>query len=296
MVAGKWWQRWPEWVAGAAAVWAVGYAGVNLALGGPAVVLWLTPVAVLVALAAVRPATGWLVPVAAGAVAALALVAGMFTVISVVVLVISGMVADWAGLLRQVLALVGAGLFAAAAESSRRRGRGCCGRCGRAPGEPVRPRSVPVAVRRTAYLGIAAFVPYVVMKALWAWGFRLGDSVPPDLVGAGRGLYGLLARYGLDATALAALAGMVLLLALVRPWGERVPRWLLLGPAWLGALLGPYGVVGLGWGAMVLLGWLPGSADAPVWVGLVGAVGFGGFGIASGVAAWSYQRRTRQLC
>ncbi|MBB4679382.1 hypothetical protein HNR67_005500 [Crossiella cryophila] len=176
------------------------------------------------------PAGAWLM-------CALALAAGMFTVISLVSLLISGELADWAGLVRQVGALVGAGLFAATAVSYRRRGRGEAG-------------PVSGLVRWIGYLGVAAFVPYVVLKSWWALGFGAG----PEL---SEGLYGLLASYGVDATAVAAVVGMVLLLALVRPWGERLPRW---------------------------------------WVALVGVLGFAGFGVALAVTAVSYQRRTRRSC
>ncbi|MGO1053302.1 hypothetical protein [Crossiella sp. CA198] len=276
---------WPEWTPYAAAAWVVGYAGLNQVLDGPWIVLGLAPVAVVIAVAAIRPRGGRLVPAGAWLMSALALAAGMFTVISVVAFVISGMLADWPGLLRQVGALVGAGLFAATAVSYQRRSRGVCGRCG----EPGEAGPVSGRVRRIGYLGIAAFVPYVVLKSWWAAGFGAG----PELT---EGLYGLLARYGVDATAVAAVVGMVLLLALARPWGERLPRWLVLGPAWLGALLGPYGVVGLGWVLLVVLGVLPGSAEAPLWVALVGAVGFAGFGLALAVTAVSYQRRTRRSC
>lgn len=41
-------------------------------------------------------------------------------------------------------------------------------------------------------------------------------------------------------------AGIVLPVALARPWGRRVPRWMLLGAAWTGcALLGARGIAGI---------------------------------------------------
>jgi len=57
-----------------------------------------------------------------------------------------------------------------------------------------------------------------------------------------------LQETGLDATVLLAVGGAVLLVALVRTWGRRLPRALLLGPALVGAAtLAPYGVLGLGY-------------------------------------------------
>ncbi|MFC5101733.1 hypothetical protein [Kibdelosporangium philippinense] len=131
------------------------------------------------------------------------------------------------------------------------------------------------------------------MKVLWAIGLPINGMEGPDLTNS-NGLYGFLARHGIDGTSLAALAGIALLWALISKWGEALPRWTLLTPAWLAALLGPYGVLALGWVVLALAGVV--DTDIPVWVAAVGALGFGGFGIAAAVTALSYQRRTKPRC
>ena len=56
---------------------------------------------------------------------------------------------------------------------------------------------------------------------------------------------------GIDLTVLAGLVGGVLVLALVQRWAWRIPRWLLLLPAWVGGISLPvYGFLPAG-------AWLP---------------------------------------
>ncbi|WP_343244020.1 hypothetical protein [Streptomyces sp. SID13726] len=121
--------------------------------------------------------------------------------------------------------------------------------------------------------------------------------------------------WGLDPTALLAALGVFLLWGLVRPWGQvfprwtlflrgrRVPRWLPLAPALLGAAtLAPYGVVGAGYLTLAAAGVVTirrgdfhSSGDALL-VGWVGMVAFAVYGIALTVAAHSYWLRTRPAC
>ncbi|WP_406200803.1 hypothetical protein OH807_20290 [Kitasatospora sp. NBC_01560] len=196
-------------------------------------------------------------------------------------------------------------------------------RTGRASDRPAGPRapSAPSAasgpVQLAALAGTVAFVPYVVMKLTWAFGGTFAG-----LSGAGMravaerngtsGLWLALESWGVDATALLAALGVFLLWGLVRPWGQvfprwtlllsghRVPRWLPLAPALLGAAtLAPYGIVGLGYAALATTGVLtvprgdfPTEAD----VLLVAWIGLGAFavhGVALAVATRSYWRRTR---
>ena len=181
--------------------------------------------------------------------------------------------------------------------------------------------AAPRAVRRAAWAGAAAFVPYVVMKTTWAFGGSFagidGDAVVAEFERNGAsGLILTLERYGVDFTTLSALLGVFLLMGLTHRWGQvfprwapplagrGVPRWLPLAPAWLGAAtLAPYGVVGtVGYllPPVVGLGELPDDPVMDGWSGwTVAACGIGafaGYGIALGVAAWSYQRRTRPVC
>jgi D-alanyl-D-alanine dipeptidase len=172
-------------------------------------------------------------------------------------------------------------------------------------------------VRLAAYAGAAAFLPYATMKTVWALGGTFaGISGARMLAIASRngasGLWLTLESYGLDATALLAALGVLLLFALVRPWGRVFPRWVpllrgrrvprlvLLVPALLGtATLAPYGVVGVAdltlataGVVQVARGELPTAADALLvsWIGL-GA--FAAYGVSLAVAARWYWRRTR---
>ncbi|ONI70590.1 hypothetical protein ALI144C_49095 [Actinosynnema sp. ALI-1.44] len=293
-------RSWPRWSAHAAAGWAAAAAGLGAyrIAGGTTTAGWLIAagglVGFLVAVACTRPkppAAAWL---GAFAVAAFALAGGVFTVLTVVAFALTGTVDSWTGAARQALCLLGGILFTATAVAARRRAHGLCPRCAQVhdANEPP-PPPVSKGVRRTAIAGAVAFVPYVVMKVLWAIGLRIDGMAGPDLT-TSDGLYGFLGRYGIDGTSLAALMGMVLLWALVSQWGQVVPRWLLLAPAWLAALLGPYGVVGMGWVLLALTGAV--HSELPVWVVAVGALGFGGFGVAAAVTALSFQRRTRPRC
>ncbi|WP_160161153.1 hypothetical protein [Actinomadura sp. K4S16] len=242
-------------------------------------------------------------------------------------LVFDGTVDDWPRFGVEVLCAVGAALLAATALAYQRATAGTCARCGRAHAEagtvrvpaPVSP--APRAVRWAAYAGALGFAPYIAMKTTWALGGSFagieGERVVAEFERNGAsGLVLTLERYGLDFTTLAALAGVFLLMGLTHEWGQvfprwapplagrRVPRWLPLAPAWLGALtLGPYGVVGSV--AYLLppvlgLGGLPHDGLISGWSGwTVAACGIGAFaayGVAVGAAAWSYQRRTLPVC
>ncbi|WP_433319815.1 hypothetical protein [Micromonospora chersina] len=70
---------------------------------------------------------------------------------------------------------------------------------------------------------------YAVMKTYWALGGAAGRPAEFERNGAPEPLI-WMKRHGLDSTVLEAVGGVVLLLALVRPWGMRVPRWVLLVP------------------------------------------------------------------
>lgn len=78
-----------------------------------------------------------------------------------------------------------------------------------------------------ACISVVACLPYLFLKVVWALGMPVGLSDPAELQSngwvAGNALMGLVQ-----------LAAVVLVLALVRPWGRRVPPWLLLFPAWVG--------------------------------------------------------------
>ncbi|MFJ3199496.1 hypothetical protein [Streptomyces sp. NPDC086989] len=92
-------------------------------------------------------------------------------------------------------------------------------------------------------------------------------------------------RWGLDPTALPALAGILLFFCLIRPWGLRLPRWLPPAPALIGVgTLVPYGLLGLAYLVPAQLGALPvrpgdlpsrGDTLAVAWSGCTAFAGYG---------------------
>ncbi|MEU3350905.1 hypothetical protein [Streptomyces sp. NPDC037389] len=149
------------------------------------------------------------------------------------------------------------------------------------------------------------------MKVYWSWGGTAGKPDGMDIAdefaknGAPRFLV-WMERHGIDFTAVLVLLGLILLGALVRPWGQvfprwvpvlrgrRVPRWLPLLPGWtVGPPLGAYGVLGIS--AMVFGGGLANKHTAglsgPVFV--VGFINFSALSLSLAICSLSYQRRTR---
>jgi hypothetical protein len=94
------------------------------------------------------------------------------------------------------------------------------------------------------------------------------------------------------------VAGGLLALALVRPWGRAVPRRLLLGVAWAASMvLTAYGGLLVAVGALVLSGVVrpagPVDRTALRWHVLVWDLWFLVWGLLLGVAAWHYGRQPR---
>nr|BFD92564.1 hypothetical protein KitaXyl93_39240 [Kitasatospora sp. Xyl93] len=231
----------------------------------------------------------------------------------------------------RVLAAVGAVLLARTALGLRPAARGGTGGTGGPGGTGLgatggpggrterpgpAPTAAPPLVQLAACAGSLAFVPYVLMKLVWAVGGSFagisGDQMYASYVHNGSsGLWLALERWGLDGTMLLALLGVFLLWGLVRPWGQvfprwtaplrgrRVPRWLPLTPALLGAAtLAPYGVAGIGYLTLCTAGVTRirlgefASEQSALEIAWVGMCGFAGYGVALVVAAWSYWRRT----
>ena len=177
--------------------------------------------------------------------------------------------------------------------------------------------AAPPVVQVFAVIGTVAFVPYVTMKTIWAVGGTFAGVTGAEVLArsAANGASGpwlLLESAGLDPTVLLAGLGVFLLWGLARPWGVvfpgwlpilggcRVPRWLPLAPAIVGAsTLAVYGVIGLGYLSLVTAGVLPirigdlPDRDATLIVSWIGMTAFAGFGVGLAVAAMSYWRRTR---
>ncbi len=195
--------------------------------------------------------------------------------------------ADWLAFLQR-LALVAAGALLVATLA--RRGTG-----------GVRPpaHAAPVRIRRIAYAGCVAWLPYGGVHLLCAFGV---PGLEPD---------GYRPSYSMAAALCAGLAlAVFLLLGLVRPWGmafprwaipvagRRVPRFLPIVPVWLIAPtfvlygLGAAVYVGLVMGGMVQ--WHGRSGFAVVrYIGFAQPISFAGYGLALTICAVSYQLRTR---
>lgn len=310
---------WPSWAGRAALVWSLLYAaGAALAaLTGPAFGYALlakgtgtgaeTGAAVLYGAAAVlayallrRPGVRRL-STAAWAVVALCLTSGFPALLSPIRLLFflsrNQEPVDWATLVNQSLAVLGAVLWGRAALAHRRRALGTCPYCG-GRGHAAAPGG---QTTRAGLVAVAALVPYTALKTAWALG------VTPGYTGAGRpgadpeytsdlGLW--LYDHGVDVTAVLALVGMALALALTRPWGRRLPRLPLLALGWAGAgALAPFGAFLAAFGLLAWTGVIDtGIADHAPWVVAVAYGGFCGYGLALARATRAYQRATRTAC
>ncbi|MFJ8042457.1 hypothetical protein ACIRBX_18395 [Kitasatospora sp. NPDC096147] len=124
-------------------------------------------------------------------------------------------------------------------------------------------------------LTVAATVPYLTLKSLWLCGSTVGFAPGAEIADSGALWAGNLVTFVMDAVA------VLLALALIRPWGRRIPSGLLLFPAWvgsgmLGALLLELPLV---FGTELLFGTEP-SIDAQSWLRpWVFAVVYGGFAV-----------------
>ncbi|MEW2077124.1 hypothetical protein AB0941_26405 [Streptomyces sp. NPDC013433] len=322
-----WWQWWPCWVGRATMVWAVVYAGFGLAcalsgtplfhLGGdpgPSALGWgvvavgsLAAVACgAVARSGPRPALRVLLWVAC----VLAGIAAFGLLMDVITLVFGQGVDSGVAAAHHALAAAGVLLLAATARPVRRPSAGAAAA---APSAASRP------VQLAACAGTMAFLPYAAMKLVWASGGTFAGIAGEEMRAISQrngasGIWLTLESWGLDATVLLAALGVFLLWGLVRPWGQvfprwtlwlrgrRVPRWLPLAPALIGAAtLAPYGVLGVGYAALATAGVVTmrrgdfhSSSDALL-VGWIGMTAFAVHGVALIVATRSYWLRTRPL-
>jgi Protein of unknown function (DUF3995) len=167
------------------------------------------------------------------------------------------------------------------------------------PHPPAPPTRWP-ATAWAAYLACALAWLYAVPSFYWT----LGGTAGLDTVG---GAIEELARtrdpagiaLGLGAGVLK-VAGGLLALALVRPWGRVIPRRLLGGAAWTAsAVLTAYGGVLVAAGALVLIGLI--SPSGPVdrtalrWHVLLWDLWFLVWGFLLGLAAWQHGREPRRM-
>ncbi|MBT2546407.1 hypothetical protein J7E99_38550 [Streptomyces sp. ISL-44] len=143
--------------------------------------------------------------------------------------------------------------------------------------------------RRAAYGAALALLPYLLIKVSWVVGSLMG--VLPVGNGFGMAEWVVLNTVTVGMAAI----GIALALALVRPWGMRIPGALVAFCAWVGSgflvSILPFGVLG------VLLdaggGSQGGGEDPamPVWEGVLVQFSFLGMGLGLALAVPAYLRR-----
>ena len=208
-----------------------------------------------------------------------------------------GVTVSPAAVISRATCLAGGFLVGATALSYQRHWRGACLTCG-SPGETVRCawRTSPP---RWAWLAAWAAVGGCLVRLLAQLAVGFGSEL---LQGGGAVL---LFETGF------LLAGTVLPLALVYPWGRVFPNWvpLLAGqgvPRWL--VLGPGLVLGVGMTAyfgmtMVQLAvetftgtWEPGTGSEPLWFLWIAVPAYLAWGLGLGVAGLAYRYATLPPC
>jgi hypothetical protein len=163
--------------------------------------------------------------------------------------------------------------------------------------QPALPTRSP-ATAWAAYAACALALLYAVPSFYWALGGTAGlRTVGGAIERLGRTHDPVGIALGTGAGVLK-VAGGLLALALVRPWGRAIPRRLLLGAAWAAStVLTAYGGLLVAVGALVLSGLI--SASGPVdrtalrWHVLLWDLWFLVWGLLLGVAAWQSGRESR---
>ena len=161
-----------------------------------------------------------------------------------------------------------------------------------------RPSTRPRATTWAAYAACGLALLSAVPSCHWALGGTAGlDTLGGRIEELARARDPMGVALGVGA-GLLKVAGGLLALALARPWGRAVPRWLLLGAAWAAStVLTVYGGLLVAVGALVLTGVI--SPSGPVdrtalrWHVMVWDLWFLVWGLLLGVAAWHYGRQSR---
>ena len=303
---------WRRWALPAAVAWAVGYGALRAfwaVVGAPSpppvgtdlvgfTGWWsvaLCASAAVVVLALARSAWSRSLAMAAWGVAFALAAASAVLLLDVVGLLLPGIgvTVSAAAFASRAACLAGAVLVGVNVLTYQRHWHGTCLACGGTP-DAVRPTRTPRWAWVAAWVAVAGWLIRVLAQAVVGFG---------DLAGAVGTL--LLFEAGFM------LAGTVLPLALVYPWGRVVPPWvpLLAGhpvPRWL--VLGPG--LGLGAGMSAYFGFtlvtmvvstLAGTAafadgSLPLWFWWVAVPGYLVWGLGLGVAALGYRQLTRPVC
>ena len=161
-------------------------------------------------------------------------------------------------------------------------------------GPITRPPPIPWAAYAACALALLSAVP----SFYWALGGTAAlDTVGGTLEELGRARDPRGVALGVGA-GLLKVAGGLLALALARPWGRALPRWLLLGAAWTAStVLTGYGGLLVAVGALVLTGVInpsgPVDRTALRWHVMLWDSWFLVWGLLLGVAAWHYGRQSR---
>ena len=168
--------------------------------------------------------------------------------------------------------------------------------------QPSRHQPAPVTRTRATTWAAYAACALALLSAVPSFYWALGGTAGLDTLG---GTIEELGRaHDPRGVALGAVAGILkvagglLALALVRPWGRAVPRRLLLGAAWAASVvLTGYGGLLVAVGALVLTGVVspagPVDRTALRWHVLVWDLWFLVWGLLLGVAAWHSGREAR---
>jgi Protein of unknown function (DUF3995) len=162
------------------------------------------------------------------------------------------------------------------------------------PAPPTRSRATAWA----AYAACALALLYAVPSFYWGLGGTAGlDTVGGAIEELARTRDPASVALGIGAGVLK-VAGALLALALIRPWGRAIPRRLLVGAAWAASMvLTAYGGLLVAVGALVLTGLI--STSGPVdrtalrWHVLLWDLWFLVWGLVLGVAAWQFGRESR---
>lgn len=154
--------------------------------------------------------------------------------------------------------------------------------------------------RRAAYAAFGWVLVFLAWHVVWVV-TGLAVPQPAERSGAAR-----VVLWAFEVVLVVVVAvGIALPLAMARPWGRRVPRWMLVGAAWIGCgVLGVRGVWGVADDVARAVGMsrglsgmttadVMGTAHPTAWM-VVSSVAtdvlFVAGGLLFGVAAWAYRR------